>query len=118
MAEESPQSASPGPPSPGPKTKSFSIKDLERRNTDSPPLWADYMEVAYRAEASLAMLVFYASIPQAQDPPILLETARIQTSLLHIKSIIEVLCETSGYYPKRPESESESSGSSESSESD
>ena len=116
MTEESTKGSSSGPPSSGPKTKAFNIKDLERRNTDSPPLWADYMEVAYREEASLAMLIFYASIPQAQDPPILLETARIQTSLLHIKSIIEVLCGTSGYYPERPESES--SGSSESSESD
>ena len=107
-------SASPGPPSLGPKKKSFKIADLEKRNPNLPPIWADYMEVVYREEVSLAMLRFYSSIPQ--DPPILLETVRIQTSLSHIKSIIDVLCGTSGYYPKRPESES--SGSSESSESD
>ena len=94
--------------------RSFIVADMEKKNPNLPPIWSDFMEVAFRGDAPLAMLRFYSTIPQ--DPPILLETVRIQTTASHIKAMIDALCLRSDYYPERPESES--SGSSKSSESD
>lgn len=114
MTEESPQSTPSPSLSSSAEELSFKVANMEKQRPNLPPIWSDYMEVAFRGDAPIVMLRFYSTIPQ--DPPILLETVRIQTTASQIKAMINALCLRSGYYPERPESES--SGSSESSESD
>lgn len=60
-------------------------------------VWIDRMEIAVRGDTPVATLRFYTAMVDH-----LSEVSRLQTSVTHIKSIIDVLCRNVEYYPSRP----------------
>lgn len=60
-------------------------------------MWADLMELSVRGDIPVAMLRFYAALPDK-----LIEQTRIQTSVKHLRGMIDVLCKTTDYYPSKP----------------
>ena len=60
-------------------------------------VWVDRMEIAVRGDEPLVTLRFYSAVVDH-----LSEVSRIQTSVTHIKAIIDVLCRNIEYYPSRP----------------
>ena len=60
-------------------------------------VWIDRMEIAVRADTPVATLRFYTAMVDH-----LSEVSRLQTSVTHIKSIIDVLCRNVEYYPTAP----------------
>ena len=60
-------------------------------------IWVDRMEIAVRGDTPVATLRFYTAMVDH-----LSEVSRLQTSVTHIKAMIDVLCRTMEYYPSRP----------------
>ena len=60
-----------------------------------PTVWVDRMQVLARAE--VATLRFQTALPEARY-----EVCRVQTSLGHLRDIVDVLCRTLEYYPTDP----------------
>ncbi len=60
-------------------------------------VWVDRMEIGVRGDVPLVTLRFYTAMVDH-----LSEVSRLQTSVTHIKSIIDVLCRNVEYYPSRP----------------
>jgi hypothetical protein len=68
------------------------------RNVIHPPLWVDQTRLVLRDDFPIASLIFYSVIP---DQGIIEETARIQTSVEHLRKIVDLLCRQLDYYPDR-----------------
>jgi hypothetical protein len=79
----------------------LSVKDSELKvlASGTPPFWVDRMELSLRADAPIAMLRFFSIVP----PNILIESSRLQTTVSHAKSMIDVLCRSLDYYPTKAE---------------
>ena len=60
-------------------------------------VWVDRMEIAVRADTPVVTLRFYTATIDH-----LSEVSRLQTSVAHIKAIIDVLCRNIEYYPTVP----------------
>lgn len=60
-------------------------------------VWVDRLEIAVRADTPVVTLRFYTAMVDH-----LSEVARVQTSVTHIKAIIDVLSRNVEYYPSRP----------------
>ncbi len=73
--------------------------DLQIIASGAPPFWVDRMEVSLRADAPIAMLRFFAIVP----PNVLIESSRLQTTIAHVKRMIDVLCRSLDYYPTKGE---------------
>jgi hypothetical protein len=61
---------------------------------DLPTLWVDTMEMLSRSEPQVVLMRFFSIVPEA-----LVEVARIQTPLVHVRRMIDVLCKSLNYYP-------------------
>jgi len=68
------------------------------QRAELPLLWVDRMEVSLRGDTPVAMLRFYSVLGNEA----ILEACRIQTSAAHLRSMVDVLSKTVGYYPERP----------------
>ncbi len=60
------------------------------------PVWIDRMEFAVRAEMPIATIRFYSVCV-----PYLVEASRMQTTVQHIKQIVDAFCKSLDYYPTR-----------------
>jgi hypothetical protein len=78
------------------------MDELPERPNIAIPVWADRMELSVRSDFPLATLRFLAVVP-SPAPQSLLETARIQLSHGLLKSIVDVICRNTKYFPT-PES--------------
>lgn len=63
-------------------------------------VWIDRMQLFQRSDLPLATISFSSLIP----PDKLVEVGRFQTTVTHLKSIIDVLCRTTDYYPTKKSS--------------
>jgi hypothetical protein len=72
---------------------------------DLPTIWVDRMMINLRTEPDLATLRFYTFLMNL-DNATTVEVSRLQTSVDHVRQIINVLARTINYYPT-PESAAE-----------
>lgn len=72
------------------------MADLKPVSLTSPPHWVDHMELAVRADIPIATIRFYAICP-----PFIVESSRLQTSVDHLKKIVDVLSKSLNYYPSK-----------------
>ena len=75
------------------------MADLTVINQPLPPIWMDRMELGVRGDVAVATLRFLALSP----PSALLEVARLQTSVVHVQQMVDVLSRVLNYYPTNPE---------------
>lgn len=69
-------------------------------NANINTVWVDRMQVFLRSDA-LGMVSFATLIP----PERLVEVGRFQMSVAHLKDMVNVLCRSLDYYPKKEASE-------------
>ncbi|NOY69125.1 MAG: hypothetical protein GXP53_06485 [Deltaproteobacteria bacterium] len=77
------------------KTEKEAVKNQELTMPTPPSLWADNFQLGTR-EDGICMLRCLAVIPEG-----LVEQARIMTSRQHLVGLIDVLCSSLDYYPKK-----------------
>jgi len=61
-----------------------------------PVLWSDTLDVQY--DQQNALLRFSATVEGHK-----IEVARVQTSLDHVKKMVDMFCNALNYYPTKPE---------------
>lgn len=66
-------------------------------NPALPVIWIDATTIAVRGDLPVAMLRFYALLPEAA-----VETLRMQTSIDHLRGLVDLIGKTIDYYPTRP----------------
>ena len=62
-------------------------------------IWVDTMEIAVRGDVPISTLRFYSAITNEK----LCEAFRLQTSVPHLRSMVDVICRSIGYYPSKPD---------------
>ena len=76
--------------------------DITRLERESDPAirlaWVDRMEVSMRSDIPVGTLRFYSAVGDEK----LTEASRIQTSVAHMRQIVDVLCRCLDYYPSKP----------------
>lgn len=76
----------------------ISIKDLPKvRNPAVVTAWVDSMQFLGRSDLPIATMRFETALPEAAY-----EVCRLQSSVDHIKRMIDVMCENVDYYPSKP----------------
>ena len=65
-------------------------------------IWVDRMQVHLRSDTPLGMLSFSSLVP----PDKLVEVCRLQTTEVHLKAIVDVLCRNLDYYPTKKSGDS------------
>lgn len=77
-----------------------SLAQLPRRaNLSIDLVWVDRMELAVRGDTPVATLRFFSAIATEE----LVECARLQTSMEHLKAIADAICRATHHYPKPAE---------------
>lgn len=85
-------------PKPEKKVVALDLKQLEVVVDPALRLaWTDRMTISTRADVPVATLSFYAVAMNK-----LCEAARIQTSIPHLRQMVDVICRSIDYYPKKP----------------
>ena len=80
--------------------KGLAIKpdELPTESDPSPRLvWVDTMTYAVRADIPIITLRFYSVVLEK-----LCEACRLQTSVEHLRRMLDGLCKATDYYPSRP----------------
>ncbi len=81
------------------KTQTIDLGDLPIEQDPALRLtWVDRMNIAYRADIPVVTLRFYSALKDQ-----LCEASRLQTSVPHLRQIVDVICRAIDYYPKKPE---------------
>jgi hypothetical protein len=71
--------------------------------TDLPLTWVDHMMMSVRSDLPVATLRFYSVLlPDSKSEVSKSEVCRLQTSVDHLKRMVDVFCRTTNYYPERP----------------
>ena len=78
--------------------KHIKYSELQVVPLSSAPLWVDRMEFGVRGDIPVATVRFYSVCP-----PNLVEASRLQTSVAHLKQMVDVLCQSLDYYPSKAE---------------
>ena len=65
-------------------------------NPDLPTVWVDTMSITIRTEPRVAMLRFGTVMPEAAY-----EACRLQTSVGHLRAMVDVICPAIDYYPEK-----------------
>lgn len=73
------------------------IADLTAIPHFTPPVWVDRMEFGVRGDIPIVTMRFLSMISTEH----LMECSRIQTSVTHVKQIIDVFCKSLDYYPTK-----------------
>lgn len=81
------------------QSKKSSISDEKRIifKHDLPLIWVDMFKYYQRTDNS-STLRFFSFLPEGY-----IEEVRLQTSIKHVKNIIDVLARITDHYPARPE---------------
>lgn len=66
-------------------------------------IWVDEANLLVRGEQPLATLRFFTALPEGK-----MEACRVQTTLSHLKKIVDVICRSLDYVPDTPLSNSTS----------
>ena len=83
---------------PGPQRVGVDLNSLPKQSDPALQLvWVDMMELMLRGDTQMGTLRFYSLLGDH-----LSEACRLQVSVAHLKSIIDVLCRNVEYYPSRP----------------
>lgn len=78
--------------------RTVKVSDLPQESDSFlPVIWSDYMEIVGRGDIPITLLRFYAIVKDR-----LIEEARIQTSIIQLQKMIDVMCKTLNYYPTKP----------------
>lgn len=64
-------------------------------NKNMPTCWADYFNIGVRADG-MVLLRFFATLPEG-----VFEQARVITGQDHVKKILDTICSSLDYYPKK-----------------
>lgn len=64
---------------------------------DLPTLFTDRMQLTKRTDGNLIM-----SWQQLLPPGLFVEQSRIMVSAEHMRAVIDVLCQNTGYFPEKP----------------
>ncbi len=84
---------------PGKRPLAVDPSKLPRESDPSLKLvWVDRMETLLRGDAPLATLRFYTVIGNEK----LAEACRLQTTVAHLRAIVDLLCRLLDYYPAKP----------------
>ena len=95
-----PSSAKPSLSAKGRRYIELDLRKLkEEPGLSLPLLWADRMTMGLRTDIPVATLRFYSALSDR-----LSECCRIQTSVTHLRQIVDVICRNIGYYPTKPKS--------------
>ncbi len=65
-------------------------------NPGLPTVWVDSMNIYVRQDPPLATLRFSTVMPEA-----VYEACRVQTSVAHLRAIVDVICRSIDYYPEK-----------------
>ncbi len=80
----------------------LSLLELPTIESHMPPIWVDVMSINIRGDVGVATLTFESVLPERGQR---VEAIRLQTSVPHIKSMINVLAkaiETTESHKKQP----------------
>lgn len=61
-------------------------------------VWVDRMEMVSRSDVPIATLRFYSVVGNEK----LTEACRLQTTVTHLRAIVDLLCGQLDYYPAKP----------------
>jgi hypothetical protein len=61
-------------------------------------VWVDRMELLLRSDVPIATLRFYTVVGTEK----LTEACRLQTTVSHLRAIVDLLCRQLDYYPAKP----------------
>jgi len=75
---------------------------IQTQRLNSPTTWTDIVQIATRADGSLLMTLI-SSLPDHQG----IENHRTVVGSETVQSLIDLLCQSTGYYPKKPRKKKE-----------